>query len=276
MKKKILLTSAVFLILTSILILPFIFPTFAGTTALFNISLTISNSAPTIVSVDTVSNTPAEGTTKLISFYFNASDANGVSDIPGSNAVVRINKSGVALASSPCIVIGSTTTMNRYQCNLTINYYNIPGTWTINASVYDGASATATDLTQAYTNGNVYGISLKTNSLTFSGTPGQANVSASNNPQNVNNTGNNVITSLNITAYALANGGTIIGTGNFSANTTNSAAGQTLINNTAVAIVTSDVAVEGTRDVYIYLNVPTGLSNGTYTSTNSWIVTMNS
>ncbi len=276
MEKKILLSIAIFLAFCTILTLPFIIPAFAGTSAYFNVSLTISNAAPVIVSVDAISDTPTEGTTKVVSFYFNASDTNGVSDIPASNALVKINRSGVELSSgSSCEVIGSTSTMNRYQCNITINYYNLPGSWTINASVFDGASALATNVTQTYTNGNVYGISLKTNSLTFSGSPGQSDVNASNNPQTVNNTGNNAITSLNVTAYNLANGGTFIGVGNFSVNITSAATGQTLINNTPVTVSGSSVAVQGSRDLNIFLDVPNGITNGTYTSTNSWIVTIN-
>lgn len=275
MNNKLFITLTIFFGMIILLTAPFIIPAFAGTSAYFNVSLTISNAVPTIVSVDAISDTPAEGTTKVVSFYFNASDANGVSDIPGSNALIKINRSGVTLTSSPCSVVGSTATMNRYQCDLTINYYNLPGAWTINASVYDGASAIATDLTQTYTNGNVYGISLKTDSLTFSGSPGENDVNASNNPQVVNNTGNNAITTLNLTAYNLANGGTHIGAGNFTANVTDSTAGQTLINNTPVTISGSGVSVLGTRDMYIYLDVPTGIGNGSYTSTNSWIVTIN-
>lgn len=276
MEKKIILTLSIFLVLCAILTLPFIIPAFAGTSAYFNVSLTISNAAPTIVSVDAISDTPTEGTTKVVSFYFNASDTNGVSDIPASNALVQINRSGVTLSSgSACAVIGSTATMNRYQCNVTINYYNLPGSWTINASVFDGASALATNVSQIYTNGNVYGITLSTNSLTFSGSPGQNDISASNNPQVVNNTGNNAITSINITAVNLANGGSYIGVGNFTANITNAATGQTLVNNTPTTISGSSVAVQGTRNLYLFLDIPSGLTNGTYTSTSSWTVTMN-
>ncbi|MGV8150339.1 MAG: hypothetical protein ACP5NV_01285 [Candidatus Woesearchaeota archaeon] len=275
MKKKILLTSIIFAALALALTIPFTLPTFAGTTALFNVSLTISNAAPTIVYVDAISDTPSEGTTKVVSFYFNASDSNGVADIPSSNALIKINRSGVTLTSAPCSVVGGTATVNRYQCDVTVNYYNLPGAWTINASIYDGAFATATNTSQIYTNGNVYGISLKTNSLTFSGSPGDNDVTASNNPQTVNNTGNNAITSLNITAYSLASGATLIGAGNFSANVSNNAIGQILANNTAITIASSSVAVQNSRDLYIFLDVPAGIPDGTYTSTSSWIVTMN-
>lgn len=275
MKKRNLLTFAVFLTLSIILLLPFIFPTFAGTTALFNVSLIISNAAPTIVVVESVSNTPSEGTTKIVQFLFNASDVNGVGDIPASNALVRINQSGTTLTSSSCEVIASTATVNSFSCNITINYYNLPGAWTINASVYDGASALATDLTKLYTNGNVYGITLKTNSLTFSGSPGQNDINASNNPQTVNNTGNNVIPTLNLTAYDLRNGAVFIGSANFTVNVTNNAVGQVLSNNTPITIAESNVSVQGSNDLYVFLDIPTGVTNGTYASTQAWVLTIN-
>jgi hypothetical protein len=264
------------LALITVLTMPFIIPAFAETTtAFFNVSLTISNAVPTIVSVNAISDTPSEGTTKLVTFYFNASDSNGVSDIPASNALVIINQSGESLTSGTCIVVGTPSTiMYRYECNVSVSYFHLPGAWTINASVYDGASSRATDLSAIYTNGNLYGISLKTNSLTFSGSPGQNDVNASNNPQVLNNTGNRVINSVNLTAYNLANGQNFIGAGNFSANVSDSAVGQALSNNTAVNIASSTVAIQGTKDMFIYLDVPTGVTNTTYTSIGSWVVTI--
>jgi hypothetical protein len=259
----------------SVLILPNIkFASSLGNISYFNVSLTISNSIPSVIYVAAVSDSPSEGTTKVITFNFNASDANGVSDIPAGNALVKINKSGTTYTSGACIDRGSSGTTQKYECNVTINYYDTPGIWTINASVFDGAAATADNTSQYLTLGTTYAISLKTTSLTFSGTPGQNGVSASNNPQVVNNTGNGAFSQINLTAYELKSGSNYIGASNFSVNTTNNATGQTLINNTMVLVANSSLAVNNSRNLYVYLNVPNGVANATYTSVSSWIVTM--
>ena len=99
----------------------------------------------------------------------------------------------------------------------------MPGAWTINASIFDGAAASASNTSAYLTLGTTYAISLKTTSLTFSGSPGQNDLNASNNPQLVNNTGNGAFSQINLTAYELKAGSNYIGAGNFSANTSDSA-----------------------------------------------------
>ena len=248
----------------------------ASNVSTFTVSLTLNNSAPTITAVQAVSDSPAEGTTKAISFYFNASDGNGAQDIPAANAQVIINKSGqtTRASGSICTILSTVGTTNAYQCNVTIYYYDGPGSWTINASVFDGASSMANNLSVLYTNGNIFGIGLKLATMTFSGSPGQENISASNNPQVINNTGNNAFTKLNLTAYNLMSGSNVIAAGNFTANITSSGGlGQTLSNGTSIALTNSNISVQSTTNMYVYIDVPLGVGNGTYTSQAAWIVT---
>lgn len=254
---------------------PAIMPALAGNSSTFNVSLTINNADPQIDTVAAISDSPAEGTTKAVSFYFNASDANGVGDIPQANAQVTITNGGDSYSSSSCTATALTSTQNEYECNITINYYDTPGTWDINASVFDGGSVLAEDTTSAdLTLGTTYGMALLKNSLTFSGDPGDTDVNASNAPQIVNNTGNAAFSQLDLKAYEIVSGGNNIGAGNFTGGTSaDPGAGQQLINNTDVTLTSSGVSVQGTTDVYVYLDIPAGTPDGDYSASNLWVVT---
>ena len=276
--KIFLISSSIFIITFFILIMSSIIPVLGvgGNTTSFNVTLTVNSGSPSITYVQAISDSPNEGTTKIVHFYFNATHPNGVANIPATNAHIQINQSGTTITDAGC-VINSTDgiTLNKYDCNITIYYYTLPGTWTINATITDLAANKATNTSVLYTNGNTYGVSLKTNSITFGGTPGATNVAANENPQYVNNTGNMNFTQINLTAYNLQSGANIIGAGNFTANTTNSGgAGQLLSNNTAIVLVNSSVPINNSRNLYLYANIPIGITNGTYNSTSSWVVTL--
>lgn len=270
---QILLTLTLFSISMVALATPLVLPVLAGNSSTFGISLTISNTAPTITNVQAISDSPAEGTTKAISFYFNATDSNGVLDIPASNANITINQSGVSLADSGCIIVGTSGNTNMYECNVTVNYYNLPGAWTINASIYDGASATDTDLGSLLTMGTTYGITRSVATLTFNGAAGTNDVAASNNPQVITNQGNAAFGQLDVKAYEIDNGVDIIPATAFATATSATPAGNAMINNTDVTITTSSVAIQGTRNLHVYLDIPSGISDGSYASVADWVVT---
>jgi len=245
-----------------------------GNLSYFNVTLTISNTAPTITYVKAISASPTEGTASNVEFTFNASDANGAGDIPASNADVVINRSGVTRTSGPCYIKSTSGITNMYICNVTVNYWDLPGTWTINASVYDGASAIAENRSIYLTMGTTYAIALKTTSLTFSGSPGATGVGASNNPQFINNTGNGAFSSTNITAFNLLGGSNYIDAANFTINTTNTQVGHIMLNNTPVKLYSSNLSVQSLLNLYVYMQIPNGTTNATYTSSSSWLVTM--
>jgi hypothetical protein len=276
--KIILLSSSIFIITILVLITPSIIPVLgvSGNITSFNVTLSVNSGSPNITYVQAISDSPNEGGTKTVHFYFNATHPNGVANIPASGAHVRINQSGTLLQDTSCIISSTDgLTLNRFDCNITIYYYTLPGTWTINATITDLASNRATNTSILYTNGNTYGVALKTNSITFGGTPGATNVAANENPQYVNNTGNMNFAQINLTAYNLQSGSNILGVGNFTANTTNSGGpGQQLVNSTPILLTNSNVSVNNIRNMYLYANIPVGITNGTYNSTSAWVVTL--
>lgn len=279
MGKTITLTTIIFILAAAIIFTPALEIVSGANTSTFAVSLTIDNTAPTVYHVDAgQTDTPNEGTTKDAYIYFNASDINGASDIPASNAQVILNNSGATRTSSGCTEVSSTGTDVRYNCTVTLNYYDDPGAWTINASVYDGGSEQAENTSQTFTYNTLYAIDTTVPTLTFSGDPGQTGLSASNNPQRVRNRGNGDFTNLNLTAYDLTGAGTYVGAGNLTANVTTSGAGlgNQMMNATPVALTgTIDLthAENKNQTVYVYLDIPSGLTNGTFTSSSDWVIT---
>lgn len=265
----------VFSILLGITAIPVVLTASAGNSSTFNVSLTLSNSAPNITAVAPISDSPSEATTKVVTFYFNASDSNGISDIPADNAAVNINLSGTEYSSSACVATQISTTENAYECNITIDYYYTAGTYDINASVFDGGSAQAEDTTSAdFTLGTTYSLSLAKTALTFSGDPGENDVNASNAPQIANNTGNGAFSTLGLTAYNLVDGSNTIGAGNFTGGTSGDpGAGQTLADSAEVNLTSSTLGVQNTQNVWVFLDIPEGTPDGTYDAESLWIVT---
>ncbi len=278
MSKKTLLISAVVFILSLVIVLvPFIFPVFGsiGNSTTFNVTITVNGGSPTITYVDAITDTPNEGAPKVVNFYFNATHPNGVTNMQDGNAVVIINKSGINLTSGASCTSTSSGITKRFTCPITINYFNEPGAWTINATIIDLALNTVSNTTKTYTNNELYAITLRSYNLGFTGTPGQAGA-ITPTPQIVNNTGNKAFTQINLTAFNLMSvESNFIGVGNFTANTSNSGgAGYTLINNTQVALANSTLNVSGTRDIYLYASIPAGIANGTYDSISPWVVSL--
>jgi len=273
--KIILLSSLIFALTIAIITIPALLPVLgvAGNVTYFNVTLTVNGGSPTITFVQAINDSPQEGGSKTVHFYFNATHPNGVSYIPATGAHVQINQSGVILPDSGCVVNSTDSlTLNKYDCNLTIYYYTLPGVWTINATIIDTGANRATNTTAApYTNGNTYGLTLKTSNVALSGTPGQLSTAGT---QYVNNTGNMNFNQINLTGINLV-GPSIIGVGNFTANTTDgNGAGQSLINNTPVTLLSSNISINASRNIFLYVNIPAGLANGTYNSSSSWTVTV--
>jgi hypothetical protein len=278
-KNELVLTIIFFMTMLIVLMMPGVLPAFgvSGNVTYFNVTVTVNGGSPIITYVQAISDSPSEGTTKTVHFYFNATHPNGVANILPGGASIKITQSGTTLTSTGCMVNSTDgVTLNRFDCNVTLNYYNLPGAWTINATIVDTSANSVSNTGSSFTNGMIYGLTLKATTITFGGDSGTPDISAGQNPQQVNNTGNMNFTQINLTAFNVKSiTNAIIGAGNFTANTTNGTGfGQILINNTAVMLVNSTLPVNGSRNVYLYLDLPSGVANGTYYSEDQWRVTV--
>lgn len=251
----------------------------AAQSGTFNVTVTITNTAPTIPFVNsTLSYTPVESTNSAFQFYFNATDANGASDLNDATAQVVVTLGGESATSSACTPTDDGNTV-AYNCSVTIPFYYAAGTWAINASVSDSSASYAENTTATFTRATLKAITLSEASLSFSGTAAQNDVLASEGAQIITNTGNYNFVQLNLTAYAVnATWPDYIGAGNFSVNVTaSSGPGQALVNNTAVQVADLSLnrGAASTETLYIYLDIPSGVTTNTYTASSSWVIDAN-
>ncbi len=245
----------------------------------FTASLTVTNAAPLVYFVDaSQSLTGSAGTSAAVYVFFNATDTNGYTDINVSNASVTITNGSTTLYSTGCVLFSGSGQNARINCTVSLRYYDPAGIWVINASVRDNSTNFAQNFTQTLTVNALDAISLVSSSISFSGAPGASDVAPTPTSQVVNNTGNRNYTSINLTGYAFTSGTNTIHIGNVTANVTASGGlGQILINNTEVLLNSSNLTygAVATRNIFFYLDIPSGQTSGSYSAQASWVVEAN-
>jgi len=237
---------------------------------------------------------------------FNVSDADGTGNLNTTSIVVNVsfNKVFRYNNSGNCNSYDLNTSIRIYTCEVEFFYFdNNSADWGINVSIKDNNANLAKNDTQANaTIGSVSGFSLVSDGtydtfLTYSSVSlGQTNVE---DTIQLNNTGNFKFTEINITAYNLVGNSSLdfihvndtqrSGTdSNFTANLTSSASGfgKVLINNTNVTlnadavfnftqsslVNTGAAVVHSTAIIYVYFDVPNGITVQEYNTTSRWIV----
>ncbi len=239
----------------------------------FIYEISSGNNAPTITNVQSLSNqNPTEGTINSVNIKFTVSDTNGHSDLNHSAANVSFIKDAITRTGT-CSnnTIDSTTT--NYSCSVNMNYYDLPGTWTINVSAEDNSAETVYDDASSFTYNSLYAFELTKDDISFaSATVGINNINASDDPQVLSNTGNGAFTYINLTSYELSNGVDTIGSGNFTINATNDAKGINTIG--TILIPDASLTVSGTQNLFLWVDIPSGISSGSYTTnqTTQWII----
>ncbi|KYK25207.1 hypothetical protein AYK26_06330 [Euryarchaeota archaeon SM23-78] len=273
--KKETLTIFIFLATLILITVPLIMLTSGAQTDSFSANVTVGNSAPEITWVnDSVNASPNAATTKEIQIRFNATDGNGVSDFNDSTAQTNISKNGVIRSSHICSPAGFVGTMESWLCNVTIYYYDQPGEWVITAYIEDLGGNYSTNTTSNFTMGNTDDIDVIETALTFSGSAGENDVAASENPLTINNTGNQDYTSINMTGYNLTGGGNTIGATAFAVNISNSGGpGEALQHNAPITITDANLSRGLTEDLYFFLDIPSGIANTDYdTGGTPWTI----
>ncbi|MBR9677593.1 hypothetical protein GOV04_05630 [Candidatus Woesearchaeota archaeon] len=277
-KTQTIATLMIFLLAATLLLTPlssFVLG-YNNTQQYFNVTLTISNSPPAIQAVGAASDTPNEGTTKAVTILFNVTDDNGFGTVDPTLATANVTLNGVTRFSSSCSDYAAWTggTTRGVTCTIDMNYYDESGLWTIDVYAIDDASSNATqDEGNNLTYNTLYAFSLTSNSISFTAAgAGVNNVNASDDPQTLNNTGNGDFATINVTADELTNGVDTIGAGNFTINSTDDAKGIALTAN--IIIPSANLSRNTTQDLYVWVDVPAGISNGSYSTNAStqWLV----
>ena len=277
--RKLVLTAILFSISLLLLILPFVIHTKAATSGTFNVTLTINNVPPFVSWVNgSVSGDPTEGTFTVILVSFNVTDNNSAADLNDSTAAIILNLSTeTSRSSSVCwntSEVGNTVT---YSCNITLWYWDMDGSWTINASIQDNSGQYAQNVSQTFTWNLLRAMTVTKPALSFTGIPSQENISAAENPQVINNTGNRNFTMVNMTGYELR-GVTyntyVIAAGNLSVNISNSSLGQPMVNGSTLQVTGSTLprGNQSTEDLYLYLDIPTGMRGQQYQAAAAYVI----
>ncbi len=251
-----------------------------GDTDSFTANVTIGSAAPTIDWVnDSVNASPAEGGTRIIQIQFNVTDNNGFADINTSAAYMNITRPGETTRETTggdCYSTFNASNIQVIECNITISWYDEEGEWVIAVYIADNQGNFSTNDTSNFTMDTLDAVAVIEDALTFSGTPGQSDQAAQENPLNINNTGNQNYTKINITAYNLTGvaESDTIGASAFAVNVSGgvAGAGQSLVHSTTVLITDAalDRGATATEELYFWVDIPSGIEDDEYSAGTNW------
>ncbi|MBI1972765.1 hypothetical protein HYS50_02050, partial [Candidatus Woesearchaeota archaeon] len=167
----------------------------------------VNNAAPTIPFVQAVSaQDPLEAGYRSVLLNFSVNDTDGSGTINLSSARARFNRTGEPNRENfTCANIGSGGNGQMFTCNVSMYYYDELGAWTINVSARDNSEASAENSTTNFTYNLLTAIVISPTALTWPSPINltDTNISSNNDPITINNTGNSVNSTINLTAYNL-------------------------------------------------------------------------
>jgi len=244
---------------------------------------------------------PTEDQPLGISYTAELIDADGVADINTTSVGANITApfGGQLRQNTTCTSIGgeSTITSQNFSCNVTIYYFDVPGSWTINTWGQDlGNTTTIYNQSMVFDYDALQAITLSPASLTWPGiSPGQQNQTASTYTT-LNNTGNYNITNITMTAINLigATYGNHLDVANFTIDITTgagaecvvtSSVGVTLANNTQLEINSAELlrgnnsvddGATGQERLYHCMPIIPQIITDSYSTTDSdeWRITL--
>ena len=177
-----------------------------GTSGTTTVNITIGNCVPTIGFVEVIPDlTPAESATNTTTFNFTVTDDDGGSNIDVNTAAGYFQRSGEATRSNlTCSDWATSGDDVNFTCTIGLLYFDQAGAWTINVTVRDNHGATAENSSTTFTYNLLTAMVIAPTALAW-GEIGltAADTPATSNPVTVNNTGNDVNLSINVTAIDL-------------------------------------------------------------------------
>lgn len=227
---------------------------------------------------------PTYGDVTPVSFSFIAEDLDGVGDLVDTSAYAEFQGPGGPNVGScnPAVSCPECLTNEwKYDCSVDMNYYDIPGTWTVYVEIQDVAGETASDSSVTFTyNEVVYFDFLPTSFSWGTLAPGLIDQLATNNPMTMDNLGNANL-GIEITAANLVGEITPeeIPANQFSVNTDSLCGGDVLSDGTPVSITGASLpgGLGSQEQAYFCLeqvpSVPAQLYSANQAGGNAWEVT---
>jgi parallel beta-helix repeat protein len=234
-----------------------------------------------------ISSGPNEGPLETyVQLNFTAYDAQGFGDLNDSSVQVNFSLAGEEsrLNTSCALLEDYDTNYANYSCNVTMWWWDAPGTWTINASIEDNNGNNAFNDSTNFLVGSTTGFLANSTQLNWP----EINPGASNQEANesllLNNTGNTQV-SVEINATDLIgenNPDYSIGANNFSVHTAPGCEGTMMSNSTYVTVVGATISKgnysldDGTAQETIYFCLETSnvdlISQPYSTGIRTWII----
>ena len=210
-----------------------------------NITLT-ANNPPTITWVEEIVDiTPNEGGVNYTTFNFTATDTDGFSNINLTSAQARFQLTGETTRSNTsCVNYQSGGDQINFTCTIGMYYFDNAtgaGGWTINVTVKDNVSVQGENSSTGFQYNSFPAMVMSPTALAWTAFGvSDTDQESSSNPITINNTGNGLSLSINITAYDLPGNNTateFIYAGNLTINNVgaNCAGGTEMVNGTASA-----------------------------------------
>ena len=185
-----------------------------------------------------VSSGPTEDSPTYVIINFSVSDSDGFGNINDSTAAISFNFSGTTRSNTSCARYAGSGNIANYTCNVTLWWFDAPGTWSINASISDTSNNYAENITDTFYLGATDGFSSSPSELTWGSiSPGEIGVEPSDNVL-MNNTGNRE-RNIQINATDLLgeeNPAQALWAANFSAHTDTGCGGTTMVADTYTAV----------------------------------------
>jgi len=165
------------------------------------VTITVGNQAPTVEYVSLIlPQSVSAGTVTYISFTFNATDADGASNLNNSAAIGSFNLTGeTTRTNTSCSFLAESGNTREYNCTIGIWYWDGTGNWTINASIRDINDAYAENSSTTFELQETTAMVMSPTALTWpSISLTDTNKTSDTDPIVINNTANKNITDGNV------------------------------------------------------------------------------
>ena len=271
-------------VIVSVTMIYFNIPVFGDTSDTTIVSANLTNRAPDVYALSTISaQDPTGGTTKTVVFNCSVQDLDGISDVSVVNATFY--KTGETnRTDSTCSAVETVnTTAKIYECSIDMQFYDATGEWNYQCYARDTSGLSDT-MSSTFTYNSLESWTMTPTSIGFGAIYlGGTDIGATDDPITLTNKGNYDLSGeIKVTALDLTgatNSSEYIPAGNFSVNIADAQGGDVLINNTAKT-VTGTSLIKGessTEALYFYLEeVPSsGLSYQVYNTVGlgQWTIT---
>lgn len=169
------------------------------------VSLNITVGGPAVItvyndSIDVTSGPNTASRTDVI-VNFTVYSPSGAGNLNDSTALANISSAGELRSNSSCQETASAGDYANYSCNITMWWWDVAGTWTINAYIEDDQDNSAINTSMVFTVGSNTAFAMSPAILTWSGiASGATNQTSNNDPLLLNNTGNDPISAGSIKA----------------------------------------------------------------------------